>query len=433
MQYNQQALQALASELAKGIKTEADLNALSRQLIKLTVETALNAELTEHLGYDKHTRKPKPRQSFETDAQTEHDGAGDADIEPHQVSVNARNTRNGSASKRLKGTHGDIEISIPRDREASFEPQLVRKHQTRLTQMDEQILSLYAKGLTTREIVATFKDMYDADVSPALVSKVTDRVLEQITAWQSRPLDSVYAIVYLECIVLKIRDNMRVINKAIYVALGVDMDGRKQLLGLWMSQNEGAKFWLSVLTQLKSRGLQDILFTCVDGLKGFPEAIGAEYPHTKVQLCIVHMVRNSLRFVSWKDYKAVAADLKRVYQATTEALALSELERFEALWGTQYPQIAKSWTLHWANLRTIFEYPPDIRKAIYTTNAIESLNSVIRAATKRRKLFPSDDSAMKVVYLAIEQASKKWTMPIHNWRQALARFQLEFGGRINVN
>jgi putative transposase len=428
MQYNQQALQALASELAKGIKTEADLNALSRQLIKLTVETALNAEMSEHLGYDKHTRKPK--KPFETDAQIDTD---DADTQPIQVSSNALNTRNGSATKRLKGTHGDIEISIPRDREASFEPQLVRKHQTRLTQMDDQILSLYAKGLTTREIVATFKDMYDADVSPALVSKVTDRVLEQITAWQSRPLDSVYAIVYLDCIVLKIRDNLRVINKAVYVALGVDMDGRKQLLGLWMSENEGAKFWLSVLTQLKSRGLQDILFACVDGLKGFPEAIAAEYPLTKVQLCIVHMVRNSLRFVSWKDYKAVAADLKRVYQATTEALALSELERFEQLWGVQYPQIAKSWTLHWANLRTIFEYPPDIRKAIYTTNAIESLNSVIRAATKRRKLFPSDDSAMKVVYLAIEQASKKWTMPIHNWRQALARFQLEFGARINVN
>lgn len=422
MQFNQQHLQALASELVKGIKTEADLNALSRQLIKLTVETALNAELTEHLGYDKHANRP--RLSFEPD---------DVDERASATGNAPGNARNGSSIKRLKGTHGEVDIAIPRDRQASFEPQLVRKHQTRLTQMDEQILTLYAKGLTTREIVETFKDMYDADVSPALVSKVTDRVLEQITAWQSSPLDSVYAIVYLDCIVLKIRDNMRVINKSIYVALGVNMEGRKQLLGLWMSENEGAKFWLSVLTQLKSRGLQDILFACVDGLKGFPEAVAAEYPHAKVQLCIVHMVRNSLRFVSWKDYKAVSTDLKRVYQASTEALALSELERFEQVWGAQYPQIARSWTTNWANLRTIFEYPPDIRKAIYTTNAIESLNSVIRAATKRRKLFPSDDSAMKVVYLAIEQASKKWTMPIHNWRQALARFQLEFGERINVN
>lgn len=425
MQFNQQHLQALASELAKGIKTQADLNALSRQLIKLTVETALNAELTEHLGYDKHADRPKL--SFEPD---------DGDDSGQHLSAKGNapaNARNGSSIKRLKGTHGEVDIAIPRDRQASFEPQLVRKHQTRLTQMDEQILTLYAKGMTTREIVETFKDMYDADVSPALVSKVTDKVLEQITAWQSSPLDSVYAIVYLDCIVLKIRDNMRVINKSIYVALGVDMEGRKQLLGLWMSENEGAKFWLSVLTQLKSRGLQDILFACVDGLKGFPEAIAAEYPNTKVQLCIVHMVRNSLRFVSWKDYKAVSTDLKRVYQAATEALALSELERFEQAWGAQYPQIAKSWTANWANLRTIFEYPPDIRKAIYTTNAIESLNSVIRSATKRRKLFPSDESAMKVVYLAIEQASKKWTMPIHNWRQALARFQLEFGERINVN
>ena len=424
MQFNQQTLKALATELAKSVKTEADLNALSRQLVKLTVETALNAELTEHLGYDKHTDRPKL--AFQTD----HSADGE------QCKSNIRtiaNARNGTSLKRLKGTHGEVEIAIPRDREASFEPALVRKHQTRLTQMDEQILTLYAKGLTTREIVATFKDMYDADVSPALVSKVTDKVLEQVTAWQSRPLDALYAIVYLDCIVLKIRDNMRVINKSIYVALGVDMDGHKQLLGLWMGENEGAKFWLSVMAQLKARGLQDILFACVDGLKGFPEAIAAEYPNAKVQLCIVHMVRNSLRFVSWKDYKAVSADLKCVYQATTEALALSELERFEQTWGAQYPQIAKSWKTNWANLRTIFEYPPDIRRAIYTTNAIESLNSVIRAATKRRKLFPSDDSAMKVVYLAIEQASKKWTMPIQNWRLALARFQLEFGERINVN
>lgn len=395
-------LQALATELAKDIKTEADLNALSRELLKLTVETALSAELTEHLGYEKHSDSRPAR----------------------------GNARNGTTSKRLKSQHGEVEIQTPRDREGSFEPQLLRKNQTRLTQMDDQILTLYAKGLTTREIVDAFKEMYDADVSAALISKVTDRVIEQITAWQSRPLDAIYPIVYMDCIVIKIRDGMRVVNKAIYLALGVNMDGHKDLLGLWMSDNEGAKFWISVLTELKTRGVQDILIACVDGLKGFPDAIAVEYPQTRIQLCIVHMVRNSLKYVSWKDYKAVTADLKRIYQSTTEDQALGELERFGQTWDGSYPQISKSWATHWPNLRTIFEYPPEIRKAIYTTNAVESLNSVIRAATKRRKVFPADESAKKVIYLAIEQASRKWTMPIQNWKMALSRFVIEFGDRL---
>jgi transposase-like protein len=395
-------LKALAAELAKGLKTEADLNELTRQLVKLTVETALNAELTEHLGYEKHGDSK---------------GAGS-------------NARNGSSPKRLKGQHGEVEICTPRDREGSFEPQLVRKNQTRLTRMDEQILTLYAKGLSTREIVEAFKEMYDADVSPTLISKVTDAVLEQVVQWQSRPLDAIYPIVYLDCIVIKIRENLRVINKSVYLALGVNMEGKKELLGLWMAQNEGAKFWLSVLTELKSRGLQDILIACVDGLKGFPDAIAAQYPDTRIQLCIVHMVRNCLRYVSWKDYQAVTAGLKQIYQASTEDLALAELEAFGQQWDGKYPQITKSWHTHWVNLRTLFEYPPEIRKAIYTTNAIESLNSVIRSATKRRKLFPSEDSAMKVIYLAISQAAKKWTMPIKNWRLALNRFMIEFGQRI---
>lgn len=395
-------LKALASELAKDIKTEADLNAVSRELLKLTVETALNAELTEHLGYGKHGANKSAR----------------------------GNSRNGSTPKRLKGTHGEVEILTPRDRDASFEPQLVRKHQTRLTRMDDQILTLYAKGLSTREIVQTFKEMYDADVSASLIPRVTDQVLEQITQWQSRPLDPIYPIVYLDCIVIKIRDKLRVINKAIDLALGVNMDGKKELLGLWMAENEGARFWLSVLTELKSRGVQDILIACVDGLKGFPQAIAAEYPETRIQLCIVHMLRNSLKYVSWKDYKAVTADLKRIYQASTEEQALAELERLGQQWNGQYPQIAKSWTTHWVNLRTLFDYPPEIRKAIYTTNAIESLNSVIRCAVAHRKLFPSDESAMKVIYLAISQAAKKWTMPIHNWRMTLNRFMIQFEVRI---
>jgi putative transposase len=402
MTMDREKLKAMARELAKDLKTEADLNMLTKELLKLTVETALNAELTEHLGYEKHAQTQSARD----------------------------NSRNGNMAKRLKSTHGEVEILTPRDRNGSFEPQLVRKNQTRLTTMDDQILTLYAKGLSTREIVETFKELYDADVSPTLISKVTDRVLEQIIEWQSRPLDPIYPIVYLDCIVIKIRDNLRVINKAIYLALGVNMEGKKELLGLWMSENEGAKFWLSVLTELKNRGVQDILIACVDGLKGFPDAIAAEYPETRIQLCIVHMVRNSLKYVSWKDYKAVTADLKRIYQAATEDHALAELDRFSQQWNAQYPQIAKSWTTHWVNLRTLFEYPPEIRKAIYTTNAIESLNSVIRSATKRRKLFPSDESALKVIYLTISQASKKWTMPIQNWRLALNRFMIEFGDRI---
>ena len=402
---DQERLKELAKEFAKDIKTQHDLNDFSKMLTKLTVETALNAELTEHLGYEKHQNSPEGTQ----------------------------NARNGTLKKKLKGSHGEIVIESPRDREGSFEPQLLPKHQSRLTQMDDQILTLYAKGLSTREIVDTFKEMYDADVSATLVSKVTERVLEQITSWQARPLDAVYPIVYLDCIVIKIRENQTVINKAIYLALGVNMDGHKDLLGLWISQNEGAKFWLSVLTELKARGVQDILIACVDGLKGFPEAIAAEFPQTRVQLCIVHMIRGSLKYVAWKDYKKVTADLREIYQATTEAQALKALEDFGVKWDSQYSQISKSWTNNWTNLRTIFDFPPEIRRAIYTTNAIESLNSVIRSATKRRKLFPNETSAMKVVYLAIMQASKKWTMSIQNWRAAMNRFEIEFGERLSVH
>lgn len=396
-------LQDQISRLAKNLKSEKDLGDLTQQLVKMTVEAALGAELEEHLGYAKHD--PAGR------------GTG--------------NSRNGSSAKRLKGNHGQVGIEVPRDRAGTFEPQIVRKGQTRLTQMDDQILSLYAKGMSTRDIVDAFKEMYDADVSATLISKVTDRVLDTVTEWQSRTLDAVYPIVYLDCIVLKIRHNNRVINKSMYLALGINMDGHKELLGMWLAENEGAKFWLSVLTELKNRGLQDILVACVDGLKGFPEAIAAEYPQTKVQLCIVHMVRNSLKYVSWKDYKAVTAGLKEVYQSPTEVAAKAALERFAEQWDEQYPQISKSWDTHWPNLITLFEYPPEIRKVIYTTNAIESLNSVIRKATKQRKVFPTDESAMKVVYLAIQAASKKWTMPIRNWKPAMSRFIIEFGDRLD--
>jgi transposase-like protein len=399
---NKAKMQAFANELAKEVKTPEDLSQLSAMLTKMTVEAALKSEMNFHLGYDEN----QP-------------------LEP-----NSKNSRNGYSTKILKGDHGEIELQTPRDRDSTFQPQLVKKRQTRITGMDEQILTLYAKGMSTRDIAATFQEMYGAEISAGLVSQVTNSVMEQVVEWQSRPLDPVYPIVYLDCIVLKIRQDKRVINKSIYLALGVNLEGHKELLGMWISVNEGSKFWLSVLTDLQNRGMEHMLIACVDGLKGFPEAITATFPETKIQLCIVHMVRNSLKFVPWKDYKAVTRDLKLIYQSVTEDEAKLELESFSDKWGDKYPQIIRSWRANWENLNTIFDYPADIRKVIYTTNAIESLNSVIRKSVKTRKVFPSDDAAFKVIYLAIQAASKKWTMPIRDWKPALNRFIIEFEEQI---
>jgi len=393
-------LLAIAQEAAKNIKTENDLNALTQMLSKITIEAALNAELDDHLGYDKH------------------------DV------TDSTNSRNGYSSKTIQTENGQFEINTPRDRNGDFEPKLVKKNQRRMPSVQDKVMHFYTKGLSTREIADTLKDLYDADVSPTLISNITDAVIDKVIEWQSRPLDAIYPIVYLDCIVLKIRQDKRVINKSVYLALGVNLEGQKELLGMWLSENEGAKFWLNVLTELQNRGVKDILIACVDGLKGFPDAINTVYPDTHIQLCIVHMVRNSMKFVPWKDYKAIAADLKAIYQATTEEKALQSLDQFAERWDEKYPQISKSWRAHWQNLNTLFNYPQDIRKAIYTTNAIESLNSVIRKAIKKRKLFPTDDSAKKVIYLASQQASKKWTMPIRNWKPALNRFMIEFEERL---
>ena len=393
---------ALARKVGKQFKSEQDLADFSRLLKKLAVEAALGAEVEDHLGYAKHESKGR--------------GTG--------------NSRNGYSRKTLKGDHGEVEIETPRDRNGSFEPQLIRKGQTRLTQFDDQILALYAKGMSTRDIVATFQEMYDADVSPALISKVTDAVLDRVLEWQSRPLDNLYPIVYLDCIVLKIRHNKRVINKAMYLALGISLDGHKELLGLWLAETEGAKFWLSVLTELQTRGLRDIFIAAVDGLSGFPEAINTVYPQTKIQLCIVHMVRNSLKFVSWKDRKAVAADLRKIYRSLTVDEAEQELAAFANTWDEKYPTISQSWQRHWPNLMTLFDYPDILRDLIDTTNAIASLNSVIRKAVNNRKVFPHDQAALKVVYLPIEAAAKKWSMPIRHWKGALNRFMIEFPERM---
>ncbi|WP_330178558.1 IS256 family transposase [Candidatus Vondammii sp. HM_W22] len=390
----------MAHAAAKNIKTEDDLKDFHQMLTKITVEAALNAELDDHLGFERHEQSE------------------------------ADNNRNGYASKTNRTEAGQFELDTPRDRAGSFEPKLVKKCQRRFTSMDDKIIFLYAQGMTTREIVTTVKEMYGADVSATLISKVTDAVIEQVIEWPSRPLDAVYPIIYLDCIVVKIRQDKKVINKAIYLALGVNMEGHKELLGLWLSENEGAKFWLNVLTELQNRGVKNILIACVDGLKGFPDAINTAFPETQVQLCIVHMVRNSMKYVPWKDYKAVTADLKKIYKSVTEDEAPLELDNFSNRWDDKYPQLNRSWRSHWHNLNTLFGYPEDIRRAIYTTNAIESMNSVVRKAIKKRKLFPTDDSAMKVVYLAVQQASKKWTMPICNWKPALNRFMIEFEERL---
>ena len=397
---NKKQLKALAKEAAQGLNSEEDIAALTKLLRQSFYEKALDAELDDHLGYHRHEAKQ------------------------------GTNSRNGYTKKTVKTDDGQLEINTPRDRQSEFEPQIIKKRETRTPALDSKILSLYAKGMTTRSIVETLSEFYGVDVSPTLISNVTDSVLDLITEWQSRPLDDVYPIIYLDCIVLKVRQNKQVINKSVYLALGVNMEGHKELLGLWITENEGAKFWLGVLTELNNRGVNDVLIACVDGLKGFPDAINTVFPKTQIQLCIVHMVRNSLKFVPWKDYREVTKDLKQIYQAATEEAALLALDSFADKWDKKYPLISRSWHTHWANLNTLFLYPEDIRKAIYTTNAIESLNSVIRKATKNRKLFPNDDSAKKVVYLAIREASKKWSMPIRDWKSALNRFMIEFEDRL---
>ena len=394
-------LKKLAEQMAKHVGSFEDIKAFQKQLMQSFIDTALEAEMEEHLGYPKHEKADKP------------------------------NKRNGHTKKTVRSDTGDLEISTPRDREGSFDPVLVGKHQTRITGLDDKIIMFYAKGQTTTEIVESIKDIYDVDISTSLVSRVTDNIIDDITAWQNRPLSSLYPIVYLDCIVVKIRQDKQIINKAIYLALGVNLEGKKELLGMWLSENEGAKFWLGVLTELQNRGVQDILIACVDGLKGFSEAINTVYPNTQVQLCIVHMVRYSMKFVPWKDRRKVAADLKAVYGADTLELAEANLEQFDDTWGDKYPHVVTSWRNNWEGLTVFFDYPKDIRKAIYTTNAIESLNSVIRTAVNKRKIFPSDQAAFKVVYLATQQASKKWSMPIRNWTSALNRFMIMFDERVS--
>lgn len=362
----------------------------------------LEGELDEHLGYLKH----QP-------------------IEP-----NSGNSRNGHGSKTIIVDQDQFDISPPRDRNGSFEPQLIPKRQTRFKGFDEKILAMYARGMSMRDMQTMLEELYQVEVSEALISSVTDAVLDDVRAWQSRPLDPLYPIVYFDCIVVKSRQDGRVSNKAVYLALGITMDGHKELLGLWISQNEGAKFWLSVMTELKNRGVEDILIAAVDGLVGFPDAIAAVFPNTEVQLCIVHMVRNSTKFVSWKDRKELCGDLKTIYRSATADEAELNLQAFADKWDGKYPSVSKLWQRHWEHIIPFFDYPPDIRKVIYTTNTIESLNRSLRKVLKTKGAFPNDESIIKLIYLAMQNIAKKWTMPLRNWGAVINQFSIKFEGRV---
>lgn len=394
----------LIDELLKDYRKPEDLmgeGGIFKQLTKALVERCLSAELDTHLAEEK--------------AQPE----GEL----------PRNRRNGTSKKTIKGEFGEAEIGVPRDRNSEFEPQFVPKGQTRFNGFDDKILSLYARGMTTRDIQAQLQDLYGVEVSPTLISNVTEAVEQERKAWQTRSLEALYPIVYFDALVVKVRQEGRVINKAIHLALGVNRGGHKELLGLWMTQHESSKFWLSVLTELQNRGVKDIFIACVDGLTGFPEAIETVFPQTQVQLCIVHMVRNCLSYVSYKDRKAVAADLRTIYTSATAADAEQALLELAERWDKQYPTISKSWMTHWERIIPFFAFPADIRKAIYTTNAIESMNMTLRKVLRNHRSFPTDESALKVIYLAIANLSKKWTMPVRDWKSALNRFAIEFDGR----
>ena len=375
---------------------------LIETLTKAITERVLEGELTHHLGYPKNSP------------------AGN----------NSGNSRNGKTNKTVKGKNGDLDLEIPRDRNSSFEPQLIEKRQKRFDGFDEKIISLYARGMTTRDIQAQLEELYGVEISPSFISTVTDAIMPEVRAWQNRPLEPLYPVVFLDAIRIKSRSDGVVQNMAVYLALGINVDGLKEVLGMWIAKTEGAKFWLSVLTDLKNRGLQDIFIATVDGLKGFPDAIETVYPQTQVQLCIVHMIRNSLKYVSWKQRKEMATDLKTIYRADTVALAEENLDLFAQKWNATHPTVSKSWYANWERLIPFFDYPKQIRRVIYTTNAIESMNMSLRKVTKNRGSFPTDDAVFKLLYLALMNITKKWSMPIQHWKQAMNHFAILFEDRM---
>jgi len=395
----------LLDELLAEYANPEDLTGPEGLLKRLTgalVERALQTELTDHLGYEPGA--------------PEGQGSG--------------NSRNGTGKKTLRTDQGDVTVEVPRDRNGTFEPKLVKKHQRSFKGFDDKILSMYARGMSVRDIQAHLAEIYGTEVSPDLISRVTDAVIDEVQAWQARPLDAVWPIVFLDALVLKVRDQGVVQNKSAYIALGMGVDGHKEVLGIWLESNEGAKFWLKVISELKNRGVQDILIVCCDGLKGFPQAIEAVFPKAVVQTCIVHMIRNSMRFVGWVQRKAVCAELRNVYAAPTEQAGLAELDAFEAKYAQRFPAIASSWRSNWDRVRPFFDFPPELRRLIYTTNAIESLNFQLRKVTKAKGHFPNDEAAIKLLYLALRNAEKKWTMVPRFWNSALNQLVIYFPGRL---
>lgn len=406
MNVTNDAIERLINELDLKKGTELfGQQGLVKQITKRLVETVLEAELTEHLGYDKGERSGPPRD----------------------------NPRNGKTTKRVRTDDGEIKIEIPRDRNSTFEPVLVKKQQTRLTGFDDKVLSLYARGMSTREIQGHLAELYSTQVSPDLISRVTDAVHEDVLAWRTRTLAAVWPIVYLDALVLRVRDSGTVRRKSAYLAIGVGVDGRKEVLGLWLEQTEGAKFWLKVITELKNRGVEDILVACVDGLKGFPEALESVFPKTTVQTCIVHMIRNSTRFVSFKNRRQVAKDLKPIYTAIDREAASEALDAFDATWGAQYPMITKSWRSNWERVVPFLEFPPGLRRILYTTNAIESFNARVRKLVNGKGHFPNDESAFKLIYLAVLAAEKRWTRPPKGWSEAINQLAIHFEDRLPIN
>jgi putative transposase len=395
----------LLDELLAGYTKPEDLTGpegLFKRLKGALVERALKAELTEHLGYDEHA----------------------------VVGRGSGNSRNGCGAKTLQTEEGPIAIEVPRDRNGTFEPQLVKKHQRRFDGFDDKILGMYARGMSVRDIQAQLTELYGTEVSPDLISTVTDEVFAEVQAWQARPLDALWPIVYLDALVIKVRDQGVVANRSAYLAMGVGLEGRKQILGLWLEANEGAKFWLKVITELKNRGVEDIFIACCDGLKGFPEAIEAVFPKTVVQTCIVHMIRNSARFVSWRERKNLCGELRSIYAAETEEAALLALDAFEDNWGKSHPAVVASWRRNWERVRPFFAFPREVRRIIYTTNAIESLNYQLRKIIRSKGHFPSEEAATKLLFLALRNAEKKWLMPPQTWKSAMNQFHIHFEGRL---
>ena len=420
----QSRAEVLAREIAGQAQTIQDVNGLMRLMMKSALEQMLDTEMDVHLG----------RRLLSISA----DDSAVAATPPTELPATAAsppkkapNRRNGRSKKTVRSDTGELTITTPRDRDGTFEPQLIGKHQRRVPGFDEKILALYAKGMTTRDIQDIVRELYGVEVSPTLISEITADLDAEVTAWRTRPIEAVWPIVYFDGLVVHLRGaNGRVSQHTVYVAIGVNLEGHKELLGLWLAENEGAKFWLSCLTDLHSRGLADIFVACIDGLSGFAEAVHAAYPRTSVQLCIVHLVRAALRYVSDQDSKAVAGDLRKIYASATVLEAEQALADFAQAWDAKYPTISKMWRAKWRDIVTLFDYPPAIRRAIYTTNAIESINSVIRKFTRNRKIYPNEDSALKLIYMAIREASERWTMPVRHWKQALNHFAILFEGRM---